>query len=125
MEIRFECSCDGFTCEDVSRYNFIRLAFPEEDLALMNDPTDQVISKNEVTLIYKYPFKSPIKMRHLSENGFNRSELIRRISKDYHKIYQTMPEKIEDQGYKSDLDYLVCTGIRPIDNETYEVNVEV
>ena len=124
MEIRFECSCDGFTCDDIAKYNFIRLFAPSEDLSLLKDPDEQIIEKKEIFLVYKYPLKNSVKIQHTSENGFERSKLIREISNNYHKFYRETPENINRNGYKTELEYLVLTGLNPIDDNTYEVNVD-
>ncbi len=125
MEIGFECSCDGFACDDVSRYNFARLFAPSEDIALMKDPDEQVIPDNEITLIYSYPFKQQVKVNHKSDNGFDRASLIRKISEDYHRIYRDQPDVVKDNGYKSELEYLVLNRLLAVEPNTYDVDVGV
>ena len=91
----------------------------------MKDPNEQIIHQKEITLIYKYPLKNPVEIRHTSENGFEKSKLIREISNNYHKFYRETPENIQNDGYKTELEYLVLTGLHPVDDNTYEVNVEL
>ena len=125
MEIGFECSCDGFGCDDVARYNHVRLFAPAEDIALLKDPNEKVISKKDVVLVYKYPLTKQVSVPHSSEDGFDREKLIRTVSDDYHRFYRDEPDLIQKNGYKSEWEYLVLMRVKPIDDNTYEVRVEV
>jgi hypothetical protein len=68
-------------------YKGIMIKRPLQELPLLLDPHNTVISENQVTVIIDYPLSHKGRFELQSKNGFTRTQLITEISNLYYKIY--------------------------------------
>lgn len=73
---------------------WISIENPEPLLDSLVDKDEIVLNQTNVILIIDYPLESPVEIDLKSdlEEGFNRKELITKISKEYHRIYKEEEE---------------------------------
>lgn len=60
----------------------------EKELKLLIDKDKTVIDARTVTVIIDYPLTNSYSFKLNSSNGFTRAQLIKEISKNYHKVYE-------------------------------------
>lgn len=67
---------------------WIGLEHPEKELPNLIDKDRIAISEPTVTVIIDYPLTHEYRFMLVSKNGFTREQLVKEVSKHYHKLYQ-------------------------------------
>lgn len=116
----------------------INLEKPEESINELVDPNTTVITQSDIKIKYDFPLANPIIFSYHSDFGFNRADLARIISEEYHKLYDTENEFIDNQNLPEDVDVqglygidwdvslvsLTLISVRYLGNDLYELEIE-
>jgi hypothetical protein len=85
--IDFNVKTDNLTDFKGGFIPWVELENSDEDLKLLIDKNEVVISDNKIILIIDYPLTKTCRFELTSANGFTREQLVKEISKKYHQIY--------------------------------------
>ena len=87
-KIEFKVKTNNFDDYKEGYIPWITIEHPDNDLKQLIDKDKIVINENKVTVIVDYPLTNEYRFDLISNHGFTKDQLVKEISKNYHKIYE-------------------------------------